>query len=326
MHTRLHKYAVIVFVLIFILTTKSYAESEEQAELTNDQLRMALYKKTESLTQIPWYYIAAIDQYERNIGRAKNVEGRITNIEIPIEKWYGQLVNTEGYHYEDIINLFGGIGKDGDGDGIADHNNDEDVLFTMALMIKDDLSTHNEFEKFVFDYYAENEKAAQIIHFIAKTFHHFNTTELNERVFPIPRPYRADYRSTWGHARGYGGRRIHEGTDIFADYGVPVRSVSYGIVEIKGWNRFGGWRVGIRDPYNIYHYYAHLNGFEKGIEEGTFVKPGDVIGYVGSSGYGPEGTAGKFPPHLHYGMYFFNGKHEWAFDPYPHLRRWQRNR
>jgi peptidoglycan LD-endopeptidase LytH len=45
---------------------------------------------------------------------------------------------------------------------------------------------------------------------------------------------------------------------------------------------------------------------------------------VGSSGYGPPGTSGKFPPHLHYGMYKDNGFTEWSFDPYPHLKMWER--
>ncbi|MDR4379075.1 peptidoglycan DD-metalloendopeptidase family protein [Bacillus amyloliquefaciens] len=60
------------------------------------------------------------------------------------------------------------------------------------------------------------------------------------------------------------------------------------------------------------------------IHKGQIVKPGEVIGSVGSSGYGPPGTAGKFPPHLHYGMYKDNGRSEWSFDPYPHLRAWER--
>ena len=89
------------------------------------------------------------------------------------------------------------------------------------------------------------------------------------------------YRSTWGDARGWGGRRIHEGTDIFASYGVPVRATSYGIIEMKGWNRFGGWRVGIRDINNNYHYFAHLNGFAKDLHAGQIVEPGQIIGSVG---------------------------------------------
>ena len=81
---------------------------------------------------------------------------------------------------------------------------------------------------------------------------------------------------------------------------------------------------GIRDIYNIYHYYAHLNGYADDLKLGDIVKPGDVLGSVGSSGYGPPGTSGKFPPHLHYGMYKDNGYSEWAFDPYPYLRRWEK--
>ncbi|WP_373370365.1 M23 family metallopeptidase [Alkalicoccobacillus plakortidis] len=121
----------------------------------------------------------------------------------------------------------------------------------------------------------------------------------------------------------WGGRRIHEGTDLFAGYGVPIQSTSYGTVELIGWNNYGGWRVGIRDLDNIYHYYAHLSGFEKGLEKGDVVKPGQVVGYCGSSGYGKPGTQGKFPPHLHYGMYRDNGVTEWSFDPYPLLKSWR---
>ena len=77
---------------------------------------------------------------------------------------------------------------------------------------------------------------------------------------------------------------------------------------MKGWNRYGGWRVGIRDINNNYHYFAHLNGFAKDLHTGQVVEPGQLIGSVGSSGYGPPGTAGKFPPHLHYGMYRDNGE------------------
>ena len=112
--------------------------------------------------------------------------------------------------------------------------------------------------------------------------------------------------------------------DVYARYGTPVLSASYGVIEVMGWNDFGGWRIGIRDNHNSYHYYAHLQSFEEGLKEGDIVKTGQVIGYVGSSGYGKEGTAGKFPPHLHYGIYKFNGRTELAFNPYPFLRQWEK--
>src|SRR5699024_11470935 len=100
-----------------------------------------------------------------------------------------------------------------------------------------------------------------------------------------------------------------------AVYGIPVTSSTYGVVELKGWNLYGCWRIGVRDIYNIYHYYAYLQQYADDIKVGDIVKPGDVLGTVGSSGYGPPGTSGKFPPHLHYGMYKDNGINEFSFDP-----------
>ena len=159
---------------------------------------------------------------------------------------------------------------------------------------------------------------------ISKLYKHFKTTDLDAHTFPIPVRSEYSYRGTWGANRGWGGRRSHEGTDLFAGYGTQVVSTSYGVVEVKGWNQFGGWRIGIRDNHNSYHYYAHLGSFNKEIEVGDIVEPGTLLGYVGSSGYGKEGTSGKFPPHLHYGIYKFNGRTEWAFDPYPSLLQWER--
>ena len=57
---------------------------------------------------------------------------------------------------------------------------------------------------------------------------------------------------------------------------------------MKGWNRFGGWRIGIRDINNNYHYFAHLNGFAKDLHVGQIVEPGthwqcgpQVMGHLG---------------------------------------------
>jgi murein DD-endopeptidase MepM/ murein hydrolase activator NlpD len=175
----------------------------------------------------------------------------------------------------------------------------------------------------LWDYY-HHPLAVDVITHIAKIYETYQTTQLDEKMFPIPLKYNYTYRDTWGARRGWGGLRIHEGTDIFASYGTPVLSTCYGYVELIGWNRYGGWRIGIRDVNNLYHYFAHLNGYRKGLKKGDVVKPGDLLGRVGSSGYGPPGTAGKFPPHLHYGIYKFNGKNTYSFDPYPLLKKWER--
>jgi murein DD-endopeptidase MepM/ murein hydrolase activator NlpD len=175
----------------------------------------------------------------------------------------------------------------------------------------------------LWDYY-QRDKTIGLISGHMKLFQKYGRLDLDQHSFPVPIRFNYSYKNTWGDARGWGGRRIHEGTDIFANYGVPVSSTCYGIVEMKGWNRFGGWRLGIRDSSNTYHYFAHLNGFADGLQVGQIVEPGQLIGSVGSSGYGPPGTSGKFPPHLHYGMYKDNGRTEWSYDPYPQLKVWER--
>jgi len=309
-------FLAVIFVLGLTLTDQLFAEEEDIFEQ-----RMALYKKTETLTQIPWYYIAAIDQYERN-KISDSSEEKLISIDIPPEKWFG-VGNLEFNNDERIIQLFNGIGKDGDGDLRADQSNPEDVLFTMAHVLLDSGPTSDDIKIALWNYY-ERDLTVKTIMNTAKVFKKFQTIHLKNREFPVSINHNYSYRSTWGDRRGFGGLRIHEGTDIFANYGTPVNSTTYGVIEMMGWNLYGGWRIGIRDINNIYHYYAHLNGYNENIKVGQIVKPGDPLGSVGSSGYGPPGTSGKFPPHLHYGMYKDNGYSEWSFDPYPYLRRWER--
>ncbi|MEH7237065.1 M23 family metallopeptidase [Bacillus sp. JJ1562] len=300
--------------------------SAEETQQNMFQERMNLYTKMETVTQIPWYYYAAVDQYERSIRRARKdipKEAGLIGIYIKPELWVGALnpnLNDTNPH---SIQLFGGIGLDGNGDGVADQTNDEDILFTMSEQILAFGTDPDNLKIGLWNYY-KRDKSVSLITGIAKIYSTYGTLDLDKHAFPVPLGYNHSYKNTWGDARGWGGRRMHEGTDIFASYGTPVRATSYGVIEMKGWNRFGGWRIGIRDVNNTYHYFAHLNGFAKDIAIGQVVEPGKIIGSVGSSGYGPPGTAGKFPPHLHYGMYKDNGFTEWSFDPYPHLRAWER--
>ena len=64
-------------------------------------------------------------------------------------------------------------------------------------------------------------------------------------------------------------------------------------------------RLPDRHPFSSWgiFYYAHLSGYEANIRKGQTVAAGDILGYMGNTGYGSEGTRGKFPVHLHLGIY-----------------------
>lgn len=284
--------------------------------------RLALYKKTSAVVSIPWYYLAAMDQYERNIKSDSEPE-EIISIKFNKNLWYGP-GNISSIKTSSIIPLFNGIGKDGNGDNIADISNDEDILYTAATLLSENGVAEEDIKISLWNYYQRDLSVKTILN-IAEVYNKLQKIDLSDRHFPVDMSYNYSYNNTWGHRRGFGGNRIHEGTDIFASYGTPVKASTYGVVELKGWNIYGGWRIGIRDIHNIYHYYAHLNEYEENLQIGDVIEPGDSLGTVGSTGYGPPGTTGKFPPHLHYGMYRDNGKVEWSFDPYPYLKNWEQS-
>lgn len=308
----------VISTMIVIITPNIATANSSSDKLKTE--RMALYEKIETVTQVPWYYLAAIDQYERNIQKEDQANQTIA-IDIPHEKWFG-IGNIFKNQYIDAIQLFDGIGQTGNADQQADPNDPEDVLYTMAQLLLEKGHSEDDFKIALWSYYKRDLTVKTIIN-IAHMYQKFKTIDLSEEAFPVDQTHNYSYKNTWGDSRGFGGRRIHEGTDIFANYGVPVHSTTYGVVELKGWNLYGGWRIGIRDHHNIYHYYAHLNDYKDHIKVGDIVKPGDVLGSVGATGYGPPGTSGKFPPHLHYGMYRDNGHHEWSFDPFPYLKKWE---
>ncbi|WP_373290694.1 M23 family metallopeptidase [Oceanobacillus neutriphilus] len=308
-----------VLCFLFIFQTATLVQADPENQIYTE--RMALFKKIEAITQVPWYYFAAMDNYERNT-LPSTEEEKVISIQFDETEWFG-LGNAAKSTEQDIIKHFRGIGKDGNDDNQADANDPEDILYTMANHILS-YGLHEDDVKIAIWEHYKRDLTVQTIMNTAKVFQKFGDIHLTDRAFPLDTNYNYSYRSTWGARRGFGGLRIHEGTDIFASYGVPVRSTTYGVVEMMGWNLYGGWRIGIRDIYNIYHYYAHMSGFDKDIKVGQVVQPGDILGSVGSTGYGPPGTSGKFPPHLHYGMYKDNGYSEFSFDPYPFISKWER--
>lgn len=148
--------------------------------------------------------------------------------------------------------------------------------------------------------------------------------------FPVPesktnQDATVSFENSWMYERNFGGKRGHEGTDIMAGINkrgyYPVVSMTDGVVEKIGWLTKGGYRIGIRSPLGGYYYYAHLYCYADDIKAGDTIKAGQLLGYMGDSGYGSEGTVGQFAVHLHVGIYVNNEEgEEISINPYPVLK------
>ena len=124
---------------------------------------------------------------------------------------------------------------------------------------------------------------------------------------PIAKHFPFSHYDDFGVSRSYGYKRNHLGHDMMGQVGTPVIAVESGYVEVMGWNQYGGWRIGIRSfDKKRYYYYAHLRKnfpYVKTLEEGDVVQAGDVIGYLGRTGYSlTENTNNIDTSHLHLGI------------------------
>ena len=104
--------------------------------------------------------------------------------------------------------------------------------------------------------------------------------------------------------------------------------MSSGTVDKVGWLEQGGWRIGIRTESGAYLYYAHLYSYSSKWQEGDTVKAGQLLGFMGDSGYGKEeNTVGQFPVHLHVGIYIRTAHYEeLSVNPYWILRYLEKRR
>lgn len=212
--------------------------------------------------------------------------------------------------------------------------NDLDFAEVLTFyMLENDFSLKSEEVK-LYNTASFSEKVAKLKESNEKNFKNvyeayaavFNDIE----YFPIPAssteyPIDISFSDGWKNERYYDGKlHLHEGTDIMANHRrgyVPVVSMTDGVVENVGWLELGGYRIGIRSESGGYFYYAHLYKYSENFETGDKVKAGELIGFMGDTGYGKaEGTVGKFDVHLHLGIYIKTKNfEELSVNPYPVL-------
>ncbi len=120
----------------------------------------------------------------------------------------------------------------------------------------------------------------------------------------------ASYIHDWWFPRFGPTWRLHQGTDIFAARGTPVRAPVDGRVRITN-GGLGGLAVYVIQPDGTYYYLAHLAGLAEGLHEGQEVRTGQVVGFVGDSGNARGGAT-----HLHIQIHPYGGD---PIDPKPIL-------
>ena len=124
---------------------------------------------------------------------------------------------------------------------------------------------------------------------------------------PIAAGFGYSHSDDFGVSRSFGFQRKHLGHDMMGGLGTPIVAVEGGVVEAMGWNRYGGWRIGIRSfDSQRYYYYAHLQKdkpYAPGLQVGDLVQAGDLIGFMGRTGYSDKENVNNIETvHLHFGM------------------------
>lgn len=123
----------------------------------------------------------------------------------------------------------------------------------------------------------------------------------------------ADYSDDWWEPRFGPPFHLHQGTDIFGARGTPVRAPYAGVVRYEE-GGLGGKGAYVTQADGTFYYMAHLDGFAKNFRNGSAVKQGDIVGYLGDSGNALGGT-----PHVHFEVHPRGGA---AVNPKPILDGW----
>lgn len=183
---------------------------------------------------------------------------------------------------------------------------DNNELSKLAAQLKEN--------KKIDDFYGENKYYKYYVEGFTAIFAEFlgecedesgNTVYGLKNYHPFPKGFWYNHYDDFGISRSYGYERKHLGHDMMGSIGTPIVAIEGGTVTKLGWNKYGGWTITVRssDKKRAY-YYAHLRKGKPYVEHlklGDKVNAGEVIGYLGVTGYSTkEDTNMSCAPHLRY--------------------------
>lgn len=123
----------------------------------------------------------------------------------------------------------------------------------------------------------------------------------------------ATWTDSWGDPRSNPTPHTHQGNDVFAAFGTPVRAPSDGTVRY-GEDPTSGKYADVTEPNGTYYFMCHLEGYAPDLQSGDSVTQGQIVGFNGDTGNAKGG-----PPHVHFEVHPGGGS---AVDPKPTLDRW----
>jgi peptidoglycan LD-endopeptidase LytH len=137
-------------------------------------------------------------------------------------------------------------------------------------------------------------------------------------TIPVEGVRRSALRDTFSETRG--SNRAHEAIDIMAPRRTPVVGAQDGTIVKLFTSKAGGLTIYQFDTSQTFcYYYAHLDGYADGLQEGSRVRKGQLLGYVGSTG-----NASADAPHLHFAIFRLTPERQWwkgePINPYPVLK------
>jgi murein DD-endopeptidase MepM/ murein hydrolase activator NlpD len=124
-------------------------------------------------------------------------------------------------------------------------------------------------------------------------------------MVPVEGVSASQLRDTYNHARS--GGRVHDAIDIHAPRGTPVLATADGVILKLHYGARGGYSLyHLDDDGRTRYYYAHLDRYAVGINQGVRVAKGQVIGYVGDTGNAQPGDY-----HLHFAIAILHSVSRW---------------
>jgi hypothetical protein len=149
-----------------------------------------------------------------------------------------------------------------------------------------------------------------------------STPPLGSTQYVFPVVGEVGYGDSYGVSRPDAPGGWHHGDDIFAALGAPVVAVADGTLGQVGWQRLGGWRLWLYNAAGDGFYYAHLSGYTAAALHSTYVKTGEVLGFIGDTGDADGGA-----PHLHFEVHPASLRYlgeDGAVNPTGYLQSWRR--